>query len=256
MIEFEIPPEHCDPEGFCAIYVQSELPGIPLGVTLDGMTQDGYEFDPLIVIDGTAVDAGSGLTVDGAGVTLRALTIRRFPGSGITVLGDDTTIVESEILQNGGAGIHLQAARATIHRNIVAGNATVGIDGALGAPGAKITSNVLEDNAMEGMVIRGTGMDISVNNFLDNGTGVPNGGMRTEGTSGDNAGLVFFHNALIENLGGAARLAADDALVSENYINNNQGGEPVAALQVVRPGRRSNPERCYQQHRRWGYRLR
>src|SRR5262249_28086341 len=63
--------------------VHTILPGSPLAaisnaVLIDGTTQPGYAGSPLIELSGLAAGAANGLTITGAGVTVRGLAIEGF----------------------------------------------------------------------------------------------------------------------------------------------------------------------------------
>jgi CSLREA domain-containing protein len=59
------------------------LPAISQPVDIDGTTQEGFAGDPLIVLDGAAQVAGSGLTISTSNSTIKSLVIVDFPSSGV-----------------------------------------------------------------------------------------------------------------------------------------------------------------------------
>jgi hypothetical protein len=68
------------------------LPGISNPVLIDGFSQSGYSGRPLIEIKGGQAGGGDGLTITGAGVTVRGLDIDSFSqGAGIHLTGNGAT---------------------------------------------------------------------------------------------------------------------------------------------------------------------
>ncbi|HKI21085.1 MAG TPA: LamG domain-containing protein, partial [Isosphaeraceae bacterium] len=70
----------------------SPLPAITNPVLIDGFSQPGYSSTPLIEIKGSQAGGGDGLTITGAGVTVRGLEVDSFSqGAGIHLTGTGAT---------------------------------------------------------------------------------------------------------------------------------------------------------------------
>ncbi|PAP76482.1 T9SS type A sorting domain-containing protein [Rubrivirga marina] len=99
------------------IAIESALPPLTDGVTLDGETQPGTAGLPSVRIDGSGAGGADGLRVEGNSVTVRGLAITGFGGHGIHVAGGVNGVLEglligtdatgAEGLGNGGDGIHV-----------------------------------------------------------------------------------------------------------------------------------------------------
>ena len=85
--------------GVQTIAPTSALPAITGGTSLDGTTQGGYSGTPLIELRGDSAGAGvNGLTITGAGSTIRGLAINRFDQAGILI--DGTSAIGNTIVGN------------------------------------------------------------------------------------------------------------------------------------------------------------
>src|SRR5262249_9040650 len=78
--------------GPVTISLQSALPAIKAPVTLDGATQRGYSYLPVVVIDGTNAPGAVGLDLQGSGSTVNNLSIVGFSGDGVHVEGSNNTL--------------------------------------------------------------------------------------------------------------------------------------------------------------------
>src|SRR5262249_60278477 len=85
-IEFAIPGT-----GVHTITPLVPLPPITTSVLIDGFSQPGYSGAPLIEISGRAHGSSDGLTITGAGTTVRGLLIDGFAGSAIVISGPAAT---------------------------------------------------------------------------------------------------------------------------------------------------------------------
>ena len=85
LIEFSIP-------GSTTIALTGPLPPITRPLTIDGITETGYNGVPLIEIDATTLKAGqSALTISagGGGSVIKALAIDNSPGTAISIVGNN-----------------------------------------------------------------------------------------------------------------------------------------------------------------------
>ncbi len=128
--------------------IETPLPAVTDGITLDGTTQPGFAGLPLIFLDGSNLPLGSnGLTVSGALNTVRGLAIGNFTGSAVVLSGGSNTLAGSFIgtdatgtvaRPNGGSTLNgavhvtgnsnLVGGPNAADRNVVSGNAAQGID--------------------------------------------------------------------------------------------------------------------------------
>jgi CSLREA domain-containing protein len=81
--------------GVQTIQVKSPLPAVLVPVKIDGTTQPGYSFDPLIVLDGSLYASGyaDGLDLRGGTSTIYRLVIQSFNGRGISMQGPGENLV-------------------------------------------------------------------------------------------------------------------------------------------------------------------
>jgi hypothetical protein len=172
------------------------LPDVTDTVTIDASSVSGPG-GPGVVIDGSGVADGNGLTVTGegaAGSTIRGLQVQDFPDAGIEL--DDV-------------------ANTFVHRNVLGGN---GVGVHIGAPGS--TGNSLEGNRI--------GVDWTGTVAMANGTGVQvEGGPDTSVV--DNT-IGFFGegeaNVIAHNTGNGVEVVgdlADEVSVVGNVIRDNGG---------------------------------
>jgi hypothetical protein len=89
MIDFDFPGS-----GVQTIAPQTEPRVITNPVLNDGWSQPGHAGSPLIELSGTQAGAVDGLTITGAGLTVRGLEISSFSqGAGIRVMGGQTDLI-------------------------------------------------------------------------------------------------------------------------------------------------------------------
>jgi hypothetical protein len=152
------------------IQVLSPLPAIRHGVTLDGTRQTAFSGDtnplgPEVVLDGSLLASGNGLTVSGDGNTVQGLVIQGFPGTGLAFsrlpfdptpsnnraldnyIGTDATgtvaVPNSGGLFFGGFGSPFAQARGNVAEgNLISGNRSTGI-GMCDAADTRITGNLI-----------------------------------------------------------------------------------------------------------------
>ena len=110
------------------IALQSALPIISDGVTIDATTQTGFTFTPLIVLDGTAAGAtASGLHITAGSSTIKGLGIKNFAQDGILIdTQGNNTIQQGDLSANKGSGI---AIVGPVTGNRIAGNTFTGNTG-------------------------------------------------------------------------------------------------------------------------------
>ncbi len=124
--------------GVQTIALQSALPIISDGVTIDATTQTGFTFTPFIVLDGTAAGAtASGLHITAGSSTIKGLGIKNFAQDGILIdTQGNNTIQQGDLSANKGSGIAIvgPVTGNRISVNTFTGNTGLGID--LGKDGA------------------------------------------------------------------------------------------------------------------------
>lgn len=201
-IHFAIPGD-----GVQTLFVASELPPVPEGVTIDGCTQAlaacaSWPPSLTIELEGSGATPGaSGLRVESDGVTVRGVVVNSFPSHGILVSGANATVIASCFIGtdvtgtldygNGGSGIllenatHTQIGGVPFEGNLISANALNGI-----VAGALVARTAIRENRI--------GTDAT-----DTAT-LPNGG----------AGVYFLDGAL-------------DSTVYDNRIRANGGGGVV-----------------------------
>ena len=118
--------------GVQTIALQSTLPVISDGVTIDGTTQTGFVNAPLIVLDGTAAGATtSGLHITAGGSTIKGLAVRNFAQDGILIdTQGNNTVQQNDLSANKGSGVAIVGTVTgnRIEGNTFTGNTGLGID--------------------------------------------------------------------------------------------------------------------------------
>ena len=146
--------------GVWTIAPSSVLPGITASdMTIDGSTQAGFATTPVVELDGIGTAAGTdGFELQATGVTIRGLSITRFPadgievdapGSGAVIVGNHIGVDASGLADRGnGTGVDLQSGSSgstiggtsAADRNVISGNAVHGII-LVGSDGNTIVGN-------------------------------------------------------------------------------------------------------------------
>ena len=162
----------------------SPLPALTTSILVDGLSQPGYAGTPLIELSGQSAGPADGLTITGAGVTVRGLAIGGFAaGAGIMISGPGATgdTIEANFIGidssqtaplSNGEGVRIADGA---HDNTVGGT-----DPALG--------NLISGNADTGVVVTG---DSSVSNRIlgnrifgnDHATPTPDGKLQFDGSN-------------------------------------------------------------------------
>ena len=118
------------------ITLDSALPALTTSVTIDGTSQDGFEDEPLIGIDGIfAGTAADGIVVRSDSVTISGLAIYNFGGEGIEVVSGNDVLLQDNYVGldlNGDAagnwtGVLIRSELVTVNNNVISGNDRSGI---------------------------------------------------------------------------------------------------------------------------------
>ncbi len=109
--------------GVQTIQPLSALPNITDDVTIDGTTQPGYGGKPIVVLDGSKVTDGDGLTLAAGKDVVYGLVINQFSGTGILNQSDEACTIQRNFIGtdrtgkldkgNGKAGITIAGASNT-----------------------------------------------------------------------------------------------------------------------------------------------
>jgi hypothetical protein len=245
--------------GVQTIQPASPLPAIASpNTTIDGTTEKGYAGSPVIVLDGTTASAttgaANGLTITGAGCTVKGLAIVNFAGAGILIKNPTAVgnMVELNYIgtSNGviaagnidGVDILGGASNNTIGGgvgagNVISGNGTGHIEGS----GIMISDSGTTGNAVLGNFI---GTTADGRHTLGNGnTGV----LIQSGASGNIIGQGGTGNVISGNLNGVGIFGGGTTAnqVAANLIGTtadgtsalgNSGGDGV----IIGPGASKN----------------
>src|SRR5205085_1530337 len=123
------------PGGHQRISLLSPLPPVTKPVTIDGTTQPGYAYDPVIEVSGSPGVAGPGLDLR-ANATVLALAINNVGGDGIHLTSGQSVVQHDYIgtsadglsaLGNHGAGVLVSSAGNAIEGNVISGNTAQGV---------------------------------------------------------------------------------------------------------------------------------
>ena len=194
------------------IALQSALPLISDGITIDGTTQTGFTNTPLIVLDGTGAEAtANGLHITAGGSTVKGLAIKNFAQDGILIdTQSGNTIRQNDLSANKGSGVAIVGTVTgnRLEGNTFTGNTGLGID--LGRDGA--TANDAGD------------LDVGANNLQNFpvltiaepvGTGVAIAGT-INSTSGTQFRVEFFNNDATGTAQGKTFLGFTDVTTDPN----------------------------------------
>jgi uncharacterized repeat protein (TIGR01451 family) len=181
-------------------------PGVYIGtINISGKNITvASEQGPLVtVIDGNRLDTV--VTINSNNSTLEGFTIQN---------GTNATV--------GGGGIEVGAGAPTILNNIVANNLFRGIE--LAFTSAVVRQNTIRNNSRGGILIRGAGSAVVIDNFILNNFG-PSSSLDAGGISMNAAGTPTIQdNTINGNTGGAISMGnLSDALILQNIISNNSG---------------------------------
>jgi hypothetical protein len=197
--------------GVQTIVPLSSLPAISNPVLIDGSSQPGYGSTPLIELSGSQAGGGDGLTITGAGVTVRGLDINTFiSGTGIYLTGNGAT---GDWIYGNFVGTDPTGARAEPNGR------GIGIDGSatnnlVGTNGDGINDqserNLISGNDTYGVWISGASGNVVAGNEISNNDTV------TPSLANDFAGIAIDQSSNDNTIGGATA-------VSGNLITNNGG---------------------------------
>ncbi len=163
-IDFDIPGT-----GVQTIAPLSSLPTITNPVLIDGTSQPGYAGTPLIELNGSQAGGGDGLTITGAGVTVRGLDIDSFSqGAGIHLTGTGATgdWIYGNFLGTDPTGTKAEANEYGVEIDAGATNNLIGTNG--DGVNDVAQRNVISGNGDSGVLISGQGTDGNVvaGNFI------------------------------------------------------------------------------------------
>ena len=237
-IDFSIPGS-----GVQTIEPVSPLPAITSPVLIDGLSQPGYAGTPLIELNGSQGGGGDGLTITGAGVTVRGLDIDSFSqGAGIHLtgagatgdwiygnfLGTDPTGTQAEpndygveidgeasdnLIGTNGDGVNDAA-----ERNLISGNLFAGV---------WVTGQGTNSNAVAGNFI---GTSVTGDVALDNGT------VHVYNNSGIIEGGVVIEGGASGNRIGTDGLGVDDAGQRNVIAGTSYSDQSAPGITIVGTG--------------------
>jgi len=148
--------------GWFAIQPKRGLPDFTAAdVFIDGRSQTRYSADtnphgPEVVLDGSMVSEGNGLTFRGSG-DVRGIAIEGFPANGIEALGSNLVLDEVRVVANGGRGVELIGGFARVEKSILSGNRHAG--GVFWtAEDVLVLRNVVSDNGASGLFFHNPAM--------------------------------------------------------------------------------------------------
>lgn len=222
VIGFNIP--GCPPA--CTIQVGSPLPAIAAQFKfIDGTTQPGFGgTTPVIVIDGSSLVAGDGLTVNAGETTLLGLTIRDFPGDGVkanSMTLDELELYNMRLQDNGGNGLSVAASnQITIEDSVIVGNTGHGVNSVFTTMG----SATYEGNTISGNGQKGIYMAVMSNLVVTGNTVENNGAEGIDARATTTANATYDSNVVNGNGAVGIATAVDQNLtMTNNEVSSNQG---------------------------------
>lgn len=241
--------------GVQPINLSSALPTITGNLVIDGTSQNGYNGSPLIELNGASAGGGvSGLTIQGAGVTIEGLAIDGFSANGIVVEGAGSTgdAIEANnigvlpsgtsTLANGGYGVLVENLATTTligSGNVISGNTLGGID-INNAVATSVTGNFIGTNAAGTSALGNGGPGILIQSQANTNTiGAGNiisgnSGVGVEITSSSFSNTVE-GNKIGTNAAGTTGLAngSGGVLISGSATSNTIGGTTTGDGNVI-----------------------
>ena len=134
--------------GIATIAPTTALPTLSNPLVIDAQLQPGWVAAPIVELNGAAAGAAvTGLTLNGAGSTVRGLVVNRFLGNGISTASATGLVIEGNYIGTNSAG-SAASANALNGILIAGGSATIG-----GLTSS--TRNVISGNTQNGVSISG-----------------------------------------------------------------------------------------------------
>ncbi|HMO56236.1 MAG TPA: right-handed parallel beta-helix repeat-containing protein [Roseiflexaceae bacterium] len=225
------------------------LPVISDAVTIDGYTQPGSAANTQpggtsatiqIVIDGSALAYGDGLTNTAAGTTIRGLLIRNFPGNGIHSTAG-VTVVGNRISNNTAAGILLDNATGAVVGSITPADTNqITNNGGAGVAiiGAAATQNQVRGNAIDHN--GGLGIDLGNDGVTANDAGDadsgPNGLQNFPSVNANEVLTVTTFSGTLESLPNTSYAIDFYAGAACDPSGNGEGARYVASATLTTDG--------------------
>jgi titin len=239
------------------ITLTAPLQAISQPVTINGLSEpgsacNGFPFTLKIVLNGSGLASGVGLTLTANGSSISGLVIQRFPSHGLEIKSSNNSLVCNYIgtnsagtadLGNGGIGVYINNGGANqIRANVISGNDSFGIYvGGANAKDNDIQTNVIGLNATisgalgngeEGILVQdasGTRIGASASNYISG-----NGGHGIA-VSGNSPNTLIMQNYIGTNASGSAAVPNQGAGISVNspgvQIGGPGGGNTISGNQ-------------------------
>lgn len=214
------------PAGQTLIKPIDPYPALSSNVVIDGTTQPGYAGTPLIEIDGSLVTFGLiGFRMEGNNITVKGLSITRFPLYGVRVrAGFSNTVIESCYL-----GVRPDGATAAPNGDgINVENASTIIGGNTAAQG-----NVISGNSFNGIQLANTSSPVQI---LNNRIGTNAAGTAALSNNGAGIYVPSPNNQIRNNLisGNAQNgVIITGATATGNVLTGNQIGTDAAGNTAI-----------------------
>jgi titin len=124
-----------EPGGPQTIILTSPLPTLVDPVTIDGTSQPGWKFNPLITIDGQVLDGYNGLSVTADGCKVKGLVLQNFTTAAGVGLYSNNNVLTDNWLEANAYGVevgnavsgNLIGSIGARNRNVISGNTSSGV---------------------------------------------------------------------------------------------------------------------------------
>jgi parallel beta-helix repeat protein len=246
--------------GVQTINLLSALPAVTVGgITINGLTEMGATFgSPLVQLNGASAGASaSGLELAASSCEVEGLIISGFGGDGIGLDSNapytqlysnfiGTNAAGTAAQGNGGYGIAIlssnnQIGSSGFYRNIISGNAQVGIVISSGSAGSNnVQGNYVGTNAAGTAIVANGGDGIDVlggSNLIGGAAGYGNvfSGNNGEGilVYGSSSGNQVLGNSVGTNAAGTAALANTGDGIYVSVLHNTIGGTTTSARNLI-----------------------
>ena len=238
-IDFDIPGT-----GVQTIALLSPLPAIANSALIDGFSQPGYAGTPLIELSGSQEGSGDGVTITGAGVTVRGLDIDNFgQGAGVHLTGTGATgdWIYGNFLGTDPTGTLAEPNYAGVEIDASAANNLIGTNG--DGVNDQAERNLLSGDLFAGVWInaQGTNANAVAGNFI--GTDISGAVALNNGTQPvyDNSlGFEFGGGVVIENGASNNRIGTDGQSVDDVGERNVIAGSDNDGVDIAYSGTTGN----------------
>ena len=220
--------------GIASIAPASTLPTLANPIVIDAQQQPGWTATPVVELNGSGAGASTnGLTLNGAGSTVRGLAINRYTLNGITTVSGTGLVIEGNHIGTNAAGT--AASANTLNGVMIAGgSATIG---GLTAT----TRNLISGNTQNGVSVTGGTATVRGNHIgsnAANSAAIANGasGVLIAGSNSTVGGTAAGTGNVIRGNGGKGVAIANGAYTGNAVLGNAIYGNASLGIDLKADG--------------------